>query len=135
MAKRNEDKPKPQMPRAPLKLASVEDVSRYLTTVTKMLHNDLISPAKANSLKGLCMAKIDSLKKNKETQQSLIINIGCRMGLGPNKAKKLAEVEDTTGNISTIQINQQPELIELKQDEDAELKALTADIEEALNDE
>lgn len=88
------------LPRAPLKLASMEDVSRYLTTISRMLHDDLITPQKATALRGLCEAKIRSLKENQDTGTKVQINIGVPMGTK-------AEVKSKEANAQSIDIELQ----------------------------
>ena len=113
-SKKSNTPAKRKMPNAPLKLASAEDVARYLTTVTKMLHDDLISPQKARALKDLCMAKLVSFKENKATGVQVQINIGTPMGTprkvtGTGKKENLIEVIDHSGDISKsiVEVNQE----------------------------
>jgi len=99
--------PEKKMPRAPLKLACIEDVARYMTTVIKMLHNDQIPPQKATALRGLCEAKIAALKQNKEVKSAILINIGCALGSGTKKQKQIKQKDQA------IEINMGEELLEL----------------------
>lgn len=114
--------PAKKMPNPPKKLATPEDVSRYLTTVTRMLHDDLVTPQKATALRNLCIAKLTSLKENTSKQTNVQINIGSVMG-NPGKKAKDTGVTIRGADGSKIEVTTSDSFDELE-----------ANINEVLND-
>nr|BDD43888.1 hypothetical protein 4 [Desulfobulbaceae bacterium] len=95
-----------QKPTAPEKLATEEQLFRYLTTVSKMLHRGEITPQEANAQSKILFGKIDRLRQSKQDNKQVVINIGLPMGsAGTIKMKKgTQETEEETISIEELDI-------------------------------